>query len=258
MTLQWWLSLTLGAGAIAGAFSLRRWSSNWPTEGVPPVAVRAASAARLILASAAAALLGLEVAAAARGLPAPAAYAMWLGCGLLSVPWLINLLVGLSLLIRLGNVNLGAQVSAYGHSGKLRGFGLTRLELELTAGRSVFLPYLALSGKPLTLTELSRSVQSRVVMRQADWSDAQLALLHQAAVLSPYRDVSAAVRVEREGADRAVVHISLIRPGCEAQVERCLRAVLDGPSSSVDSSSLAELLLSPGASGRRSDPFPRR
>lgn len=258
MNLPWWLSLTLGVGALVGAFSLRDWSSNWPTEGVPPLAARAASAVRLLLASAAVALLGLEIAAAARNLPAPGAYSIWLGCGLLSVPWFINLLIGLSLLIRLGNVNLGAQVTACGHSGKLRGFGITRLELELTAGRSVFLPYLAMSGKPLTLTERSRSVQSRVVVQQAAWSDTQLAFLYQAAVLSPYRDVSAAVRVERDGEERAIVHISLIRPGCEPQVTRCLRAALEGASSLIEHSPLSELMLSPSSGGRRSEPFSRR
>lgn len=211
------LLLSLALRSLAHRLSRDAFAAGW---------ARLLAAARIALMLA---CMGFGLAFAMRlvtPLALPAQAFLWVLGGILVLPWLANGIAGLWFLSRAHDGGLGDRVVACGHSGRIRDFGVTRLELESDGDDRVFLSYLSLARSPISVQKMGRSVGSTLVIERSEWSEDDLRFLRQTAVLAPYRDVTAPVSVEASGS-RATVSMALVRSEAEAATKRLLLDALE-------------------------------
>jgi hypothetical protein len=213
--------------ALGASLVLRSLSGRWALDPAAALRIRMVSAVRLLLTIAAVLLVLVQVMLAGGALPLPAQVFLWVVGGLLVFPWLGNAVAGLWFLSRLTDAELGDVIVACGHQGRLRGFGVSRLELLADGGRLVFLPYLSVVREPLSVARRNESVGSRLVLERPEWTEHSLRFLRQAAILAPYRDVTAPVSVSLSGSTTAHVELALVRPDAEGPMLRFLEGALE-------------------------------
>jgi len=198
---------------------------------LPPAPARGSrSWGRLLLQSCALTIAVLYAAAqgwhASAGLAPSARWWLWSAAAVLLLPFLANHLAGIWFLLRLGPRGLDCSLTVLGHSGRLREVGLTRITLVENEGRVVLLPHLPLAWQPLAVAPPAATAVSRILFERECWSDEQRRFLLQAAILSPYRDVTCPVSVSVTGRV-ATVDITLLRPEALELLERFLQRSMD-------------------------------
>jgi hypothetical protein len=215
------LLLVLALGAVVGA----RLATRWPPRSRG--SARASWAALVLRSSALVVAMAYGASKlwfTTTHLAPPARWLIGLGAALL-LPWFGNAVAGLWFLLRVGPAKLNGSLAVQGHSGRVRQIGLTRLVLVESGEREVLLPYLGLAWRPLVLSPVAATGASRIVLQRESWSEEQRRFLLQAAILSPYRDVSCPVSVNISGS-QANVAISPLRPDALELLERSLERAL--------------------------------
>lgn len=187
--------------------------------------VKAASAVRMLASATIVLLLLWELVERTGTWALPVRWAIWSAALVLALVWVGNVLAGLWVLLPFVGAEPGALVVASGHRGKIVGYGSSRLELSTRNGWSVHVPYLRLVYEPLLVRARDRPRRVELEFQRARWSEEQLASLRQAALLSPYRDLTSPVGVTRQ-ADVVTVHIGLCHPGAQTQLRHFLEHVI--------------------------------
>ncbi len=187
--------------------------------------VKAISAVRIVASAALVMLLlssSLELAAT---LPPPARWAAWLAAAVALVLCLVNITAGLWVLSPFVGVELGMDVVAAGRRGRISAFGVTRLEVSTHLGWSAHLPYWLVALRPLRTSPRGGPCWVELRLRQEHWSDNELRLLRQAAIFSPYRDITSTVTLTRQS-QVVTVRFGLTARGPEARVQRQLEQTI--------------------------------
>jgi hypothetical protein len=198
---------------------------RWASEAKWAVRVKLLAGARLLL------LVFVMLAAFAQlvlstsGLGAPAQWVVCSAAGLCVLPGVINAVAGVWLLSAFVDVSPGNRLFACGHSGRVSGFGLTRLELVSDTDDLVYVPYLAIATRPIVTSRRDVTSSTEVSLRRHDWTEDLIQFVRQAAILAPYRALSAPVHVSR-AEDVVTVQLALARPGSELRMRRLLEAAL--------------------------------
>jgi hypothetical protein len=220
----WSSSFAIGF-ALASSFGLRVFGARWARGARRAARVRVVAAARLSLALFVVIVAVAQLIMSASGLEEPLRWLVWAMGALCALPWASNGIAGLWLLSPFINARLGDVIVGPGQSGRIVGYGVTRLELETESGGHAHLPYVSVVWRPLLESSPGRPHGTEFTLRAPDWTEGKLQHLRQAAVLAPYRDLSSAVSVTRQ-ADVASVRLSLTRPGSETPMRRLLDAAL--------------------------------
>jgi hypothetical protein len=216
------LLVLLALGAAVGARLAARWQPRSRGSARASWAALVLRSAALVVAMAyGASKLWLTTAQ----LAPPARWLLGVGAALL-LPWFGNAAAGLWFLLRVGPAKLNGSLAVQGHAGRARHIGLTRLLLVESGEREVLLPYLGFAWRPLVLSPVAATSAARIVLQRESWSEDQRRFLLQAAILSPYRDVSCPVSVSISGL-QAQVAISPLRPEALELLERSLRRALE-------------------------------
>jgi hypothetical protein len=144
-------------------------------------------------------------------------------CGVLMV--VFNALVAVWLLSPFVGADPGLDVVASGLRGTIRGYGWSRLEVTTHAGWTAHLPYATIVLRPLIICRHDGPQPIELRFRNERWGDAELQFLHQAAVLSPYRDPSVPVSVSRR-ARVATVRLGLAQRATQQRMRIHLEGAL--------------------------------
>lgn len=223
-----WSSALAISLALALSLALRMLAARWArgregAERAPRVAALRLGLVLLVVIGALAQLIR-----ASSDFTWPVRWALGAAGALCALPWLANAVAGLWLLSPFFRARPGDAIEACGQRGTLVGFGATRLELRTEAGWTAYLPYAAVAWGPVLIGDPSRARGTRFRIERQDWTDDELQLLREAAILAPYRDLSIPVRLSRRG-NVVSVHLGLSRPGAEARMRRFLDAALSRP-----------------------------
>jgi hypothetical protein len=197
---------------------------RWASEAKWALRVKLLAGARLLLLVLLVLAAFAQLVLSGRGLGAPA---QWIVCGaaaLCVLPCVINAVAGVWLLSAL-DVAPGIRLVACGHSGRVSGYGLTRLELVTDPGDLVYLPYLAIATRPIVTSRRDATSSTKVSLSRHGWTEDMIQFVRQAAILAPYRALSSPVHVSR-AEDVLTVQLSLARPASEMQMRRLLEAAL--------------------------------
>lgn len=227
------LILVLACFAVAhlalrsqATLAVRSAQSTAPEQGRRRRAISKVVAAARIAASAALLMLLLvPLLERATGLPPPARWAAWLAASAAVLLCLINAAAGLWILSPFVGVDLGMNVVAAGRRGIITGYGVTRLEVSPREGWSAHLPYWLVALRPLRTSPRTGPCWVELKLRHDHWSDSELRLLRQAAIFSPYRDITSSVSVTRRS-QLVTVRIGLTARSPESRVQRQLERAL--------------------------------
>jgi hypothetical protein len=187
--------------------------------------MKGASAIRLISGALIVLVLLWVAAELAEAWPQPVRWMVWFAALAAALIASGNVLAGLWVLSPFAGVDPGAVVVAAGHRGRVVGYGTGRLELVTRNGWSVRLPYLRLVYQPLLVRRSDRPRRVELAFHRPHWSEEELAHLLQAALLSPYRDLTSPASVVRQ-ADVVTVHLGLCHRGAEPHVRHLLEQVI--------------------------------
>jgi hypothetical protein len=208
------------------ALAVRSSQSAAPEQGRRRRAISKVVAAVRIAASAALLMLLLvPLLERAAALPAPARWAAWLAASAAMLLCLINAAAGLWILSPFVGVDLGMNVVAAGGRGIITRYGVTRLEISSHAGWSAHLPYWLVALRPLRTSPRTGPRWVELKLRQDQWTDSEVRLLRQAAIFSPYRDITSTVSVTRRS-QLVTIRLGLAARGPESRVQRQLEQAL--------------------------------
>lgn len=219
-----WYSGFAAAGALLASVSLRPLLRRLAADPRAAGRVRWVAAARIALVLFAAGFVLVQIMRIGASWSFSVQAFAWAFGGLLALPWLSNGVAGLWFLARAGDAGIGDGIVARGQSGRIRDFGLTLLELESDAERLVCVPYASLLREPFLIKRRGSRVASTLTFEQPEWSEDDLRFVRQAAVLAPYRDVTAPVSVDARGS-LLTLSMALVRPDADVLMKRLL---LDG------------------------------
>lgn len=183
--------------------------------------LRAAAAVRMLSSVALVILLLIALLEPAATLPPPARWAAWLAAAAVLLSCLINATAGLWILSPFVGVDLGMEVVAAGRRGRVTAFGITRLEVSTHTGWSAQLPYWLVAMRPIRTSPRDGPCWVELRLKQERWSDDELRLLRQAAIFSPYRDITTTVSLARQ-AEVVTVRLGLTARSRKSQVQRQL------------------------------------
>lgn len=172
-------------------------------------------------------LLLLELLAYAARLPAPRNWAVWAPGLLAGLLWMSNAAAGLWCLPWLATSDVALGIVAAGHRGRILRYGLARLTLLTGSGWLVQVPYLALLHRPPAVRAADHRERLTLHFQRQHWTDEEFARLRQAAVLSPYRDVTVPARISRR-AGCVTVEISASRDAAEVHLREALEQLVVG------------------------------
>jgi hypothetical protein len=170
-------------------------------------------------------LLLLPLSERAAALPPPARWAAWLAAFAAVLFCFVNTVAGLWILSPFVGADLGMEVVAAGRRGRVSAYGLTRLDLLTPAGWSAHLPYWLVALRPLRSSPRGGPCWVELRLRQDHWSDEELRLLRQAAIFSPYRDITSTVTVTRQS-QTVTIRLGLTARSPESRVRRQLDQAL--------------------------------
>lgn len=194
------------------------------------VSSRPLAAARLALAALAVLAAAGVLVTRSEALPPPARWLAWGAACLFVLLWCANSLAGLWLLSPFVHLQPGDAVVAGGQPGRVAGYGLVRLHLLTRQGWRADVPYAAVLLRPLLSKPAAEGLYLDLALRRDDWSAAEIEAVRQAAILTPYRHLSAPVQVERRG--RVLrVRLRVARAGVEEDLRQLLAAAAasEGP-----------------------------
>lgn len=189
--------------------------------------LKLAVVARSLAASWLALLLLFEVLGYAARLPAPRSWAVGTPALLVGVAWIGNAAAGLWCLPWLAPSDVALGLATPGHRGKIVRYGLTRLTLLTRAGWLLQVPYLALLHRPAAVRATEHRERLELRFQRPRWTEEELSLLRQAAIFSPYRDMTLPVRISRRG-DSVTVELGASRDAAEAHLRRSLEQLVAG------------------------------
>jgi len=220
----WWSCIAIAVAAGSGP-ALRAAASRWSggTQGM----TRARGVAALRLGLVSFALLGVvaELVATTSSMSHALHWASWSIAAVGVLACLANSLAGLWLLSPFVNASPGDALVTCGLRGRIVDYGLLCLKLETEPGWSAHLLYIAVAARPLLVSKRSRVRETEFLLERQDWTEEAFRCLRQAAVLAPYRDVTAPVTCSR-CAERVSVRLSLSHPAAEEQMRALLDATL--------------------------------
>jgi hypothetical protein len=122
-------------------------------------------------------------------------------------------------------MELGLEVVAAGRRGQVSGYGVTRLEVSTHAGWSAHLPYWLVALRPIRTSPRGGPSWVELTLRQEHWSEGELRVLRQAAIFSPYRDITSTVTVTRRS-QSVTIRLGLTARSSEQRVQRQLEQAL--------------------------------
>jgi hypothetical protein len=134
-------------------------------------------------------------------------------------------MAGLWILSPFVGADLGMEVVAAGRRGRISAYGLTRLDVSTHAGWSTHLPYWLVALRPLRTSPRGGPCWVELRLRQDHWSDEELRALRQAAIFSPYRDITSTVTVTRQS-QIVTIRLGLTARSPESRVQRQLDQAL--------------------------------
>jgi hypothetical protein len=208
------------------ALAVRGSQTTAPEQGRRRRAIsKVAAAVRITAGAALLMLLLLPLLERAGALPAPARWAAWIAASAAVLLSLINAAAGLWILSPWVGVDLGMDVIAAGRRGTITGYGVTRLDISTQAGWSAHLPYWLVALRPLRTSPRTGPCWVELRLRHDHWSDGELRLLRQAAIFSPYRDLTASVSVTRRS-QLVTIRLGLTARSPESRVQRQLEQAL--------------------------------
>lgn len=187
--------------------------------------LKAAAVVRIISSAALVVLLLLPLLEHAAALPLPARWAAWLAASAALLLCFVNATAGLWILSPFVGADLGVEVVAAGRRGRITGYGVMRLEVSTHAGWSAHLPYWLVALRPLRTSPRGGPCWVELRLRQDHWSDNELSHLRQAAIFSPYRDITSTVTVTRQS-QVVTIRLGLTARGPEFRVQRQLEQAL--------------------------------
>jgi hypothetical protein len=187
--------------------------------------IKALGALRIVLGAALAMLAFRAVLDAAASAPVAVRWTASMAAGGALLLIVLNALVGLWLLSPFIGAGPGAEISAAGARGTLRGYGWFCLQLTTRAGWTAHLLYLSIAFRPLVLRRPDGPQLFELELRRDQWSDEELRHAQQLAVLSPYRDPSWPVSISR-GMRVATLRFGLARRASRERAQRHLERAL--------------------------------
>jgi hypothetical protein len=187
--------------------------------------IKAVAAVRIISSAALVALLLFPLLERAAALPLPARWVTWLVAFVALLFCFVNAAAGIWILSPFVGADLGMEVVAAGRRGRISAYGLTRLELSTHAGWSAHLPYWLVALRPLRTSPRGGPCWVELRLRQDHWSDKELSLLRQAAIFSPYRDITSKVTVTCKS-HLVTIRLGLTAGSLESPVQRQLEQAL--------------------------------
>jgi hypothetical protein len=187
--------------------------------------MKAVAAVRIVASATLAVLLLLPLLERADSLPPAARWAAWLAASAALLFCSVNATAGLWILSPFVGLDLGMEVVAAGRRGRISGYGLTRLEVSTHAGWSAHLPYWLVALRPLRTSPRGGPCWVELRLRQDHWSDTELRLIRQAAIFSPYRDITSAVTV-RQQSQVVTIRLGLTARSAGVRVQRQLEQAL--------------------------------
>lgn len=229
---MFWSSSLAIAATLAISLALRFLAARWARGPEGGRRARQIAALRLGLVMLVVVVALAQLLTASSGSSWPVRWVLGVVGGVCALPWFVNAVAGLWLLSPFFRARPGDVIVACGHSGRIVGYGSTRLEVETEAGFTAYLPYVAVAIRPVLISNPSRARGMEFSIERSDWTEDKLQVLHEAAILAPYRDLSSPVRLARH-ADVVSVHLSLSRPGSAARMRRFLEAALQQAASSA-------------------------
>lgn len=187
--------------------------------------IKATAAVRIIASAALGMMLLVLLLERAEALSPPARWAAWLAAAAVLAFVCVNATAGLWILSPFVGVELGMKIVAAGRRGRIGAFGVTRLEVWTPGGWSAHLPYWLVALRPLRTSPRGGPCWVELRLRQEHWSDDELRLLRQAAIFSPYRDITSAVTLTRQS-QIVTVRLGLTARSPEARVRRQLEQAI--------------------------------
>jgi hypothetical protein len=220
-----WLSWSAIIVAAVSSWALKPLAARWASEPKWALRVKLLSGARQLLLIFVMLAALVEVVLSSSGLAASARWVVGGAAALCVLPCFVNAMAGLWLLSSFVDVSPGDRLLTCGHSGRVLAYGLTRLELLTDANELVYVPYLAVTTRPIVTSRSGATSRTEVRLNRHDWTEDMIQFVRQAAILAPYRALTSPVHVSREE-DVVTVQLSLARPGSERQMKRLLEAAL--------------------------------
>jgi hypothetical protein len=210
---------------VLAHFALRSQSSRLTQGQSQRSMIKALAAVRIICSAALVVRLVLSLLERTSALPPAARWTAWLMTSVALLLCFVNATAGLWILSPFVGADLGMDVVAAGQRGKIRGYGLARLEVSTLAGWSAHLPYWLVALRPLRTLPRDGPCSVELRMRQEHWSDTEVSLLRQTAIFSPYRDITSKVMVTRHSR-LVTIRLGLTSGSAESQVQRQLEQAL--------------------------------
>jgi hypothetical protein len=220
-----WPVIVVAACFVLAHLALRSQSATSHRGQRRRAMIKAVAAIRIISSAALLLLLLLPLLERAAALPPPARWAAWLAASAALLFCFVNVTAGLWILSPFAEADLGMEVVAAGRRGRISAYGLTRLDVSTHMGWLAHLPYWLVALRPLRTAPRGGPCWVELRLRQDHWSDDELRLLRQAAIFSPYRDITSTVTVTRRS-QIVTIRVGLTARSPEFRVQRQLEQAL--------------------------------